>query len=294
MPTAYQAGVYSAVTHYLKAVKALGNNDTKAVIDKMKATPVDDFFAHNGHIRGDGRMVHDMYLVQVKSPAESKGEWDIYKVLKTLPGDEGLSSARPGRLPAGRQGLNDATGFHHSSAIDVPTTTMLQPQKSIGSDFQSSIVCGCHFGKFCRSSAKCRSASAAIWSADVGGKDAKRSWSSGTTSPRSSRWRLPGRMSGGVVWSVASQAMPAGRSCPGRSGRRHGSGRAPLAAAGAEVGEGRGRCLAGVALAGRAVAGAATGGAPSETVSGMAVFGSSDAKGVTMNVTRSGRAVWSG
>ena len=99
MPTSYQAGVYSAVTHYLKAVKALGNNDTKPVIDKMKSTPVEDFFAHNGHIRPDGRMVHDMYLVQVKTPAESKGEWDIYKVLKTLPGDEVFRPLDQGGCP---------------------------------------------------------------------------------------------------------------------------------------------------------------------------------------------------
>ena len=99
MPTSYQAGVYSAVTHYLKAVKALGNNDTKPVIDKMKSTPVEDFFAHNGHIRADGRMVHDMYLVQVKTPAESKGEWDIYKVLKTLPGDEVFRPLDQGGCP---------------------------------------------------------------------------------------------------------------------------------------------------------------------------------------------------
>ncbi len=99
MPTSYQAGVYSSVTHYLKAVKALGTNETKAVLDKMRATPVDDFFAHNGHIRPDGRMVHDMYLVQVKSPAESKGEWDIYKILKTLPGDEVYRPMSEGGCP---------------------------------------------------------------------------------------------------------------------------------------------------------------------------------------------------
>ena len=99
MPTSYQAGVYSAVSHYLKAVKALGTNETKAVLDKMKATPVNDFFAHDGYIRPDGRMVHDMYLMQVKSPAESKGEWDIYKVLKVLPGKEVFRPLEQGGCP---------------------------------------------------------------------------------------------------------------------------------------------------------------------------------------------------
>jgi len=88
MPTMIQAGVYSAVTHYLKAIDALGTDEGKAVVDKMKAMPIHDFFAKNGHIRADGRMVHDMYLVQVKTPSESKGEWDVYKILATVPGDE--------------------------------------------------------------------------------------------------------------------------------------------------------------------------------------------------------------
>ena len=88
MPTMIQAGVYSALTHYLKAIDALGTDEGKAVVDKMKAMPIHDFFAHNGHIRADGRMVHDMYLVQVKTLSESKGEWDVYKILATVPGDE--------------------------------------------------------------------------------------------------------------------------------------------------------------------------------------------------------------
>ena len=88
MPTMIQAGVYSALTHYLKAIDALGTDEGKAVVDKMKAMPIHDFFAHDGHIRADGRMVHDMYLVQVKTPSESKGEWDVYKILATVPGDE--------------------------------------------------------------------------------------------------------------------------------------------------------------------------------------------------------------
>ena len=88
MPTYIQAGVYSAVRHYLKAMQAAKTEDAKTVIAKMKSMPIDDFFAHNGKIREDGRMVHDLYLIQVKSPAESKGPWDYYKVLRTIPGDE--------------------------------------------------------------------------------------------------------------------------------------------------------------------------------------------------------------
>src|SRR5690606_30838080 len=88
MPTMVQAGIYSAATHYLNAVKATGSDDTETVRAQMAKTPVNDMFAKNGSIREDGRMVHDMYLVQVKTPAESKGEWDLYKVVSTIPGDE--------------------------------------------------------------------------------------------------------------------------------------------------------------------------------------------------------------
>lgn len=88
MPTMIQAGMYSAVMHYLKAVKAAGTDEAGAVMTKMKAMPVNDFFAKNGKIREDGRMVHDMYLMQVKSPAESKQPWDYLKLLKIVPGDQ--------------------------------------------------------------------------------------------------------------------------------------------------------------------------------------------------------------
>jgi branched-chain amino acid transport system substrate-binding protein len=88
MPTMVQAGVYSSVMHYLNAIKAAGSDDAKTVVEQMKATPVNDFFAKNGVIRADGRMVHDMYLARVKSPDESKGEWDYYEILRTIPGDQ--------------------------------------------------------------------------------------------------------------------------------------------------------------------------------------------------------------
>jgi branched-chain amino acid transport system substrate-binding protein len=88
MPTQYQAGVNSAVTHYLKAIQAAGTDDALTVMAQMRATPVEDFFARNGRLRMDGRMVHDMFLVQVKKPGESKGEWDLYNVLAKIPGDQ--------------------------------------------------------------------------------------------------------------------------------------------------------------------------------------------------------------
>jgi branched-chain amino acid transport system substrate-binding protein len=99
MPTMFQAGVYSAVTHYLKAIDAIGTDDAKAVIAKMKATPVNDFFAKNGRIREDGRMVHDMYLMQLKSPSESNGPWDFYKLLATVPGDQAFRPLQEGGCP---------------------------------------------------------------------------------------------------------------------------------------------------------------------------------------------------
>ena len=86
MPTAIQAANYSSTLHYLKAVQAAGTDAAPAVMAKMKATKINDFFARNGSIREDGRMVHDMYLVQVKSPAESAYPWDYYKVVATIPG----------------------------------------------------------------------------------------------------------------------------------------------------------------------------------------------------------------
>ncbi|MFM2111800.1 MAG: hypothetical protein RLZZ271_460 [Pseudomonadota bacterium] len=88
MPTMVQAGQYSSVMHYLKAVKAINSDDTAKVMAQMKKTPVNDFFAKNGTIRADGRMVHDMYLLQVKKPGESKTPWDYYHVRATIPAAE--------------------------------------------------------------------------------------------------------------------------------------------------------------------------------------------------------------
>lgn len=88
MPTMPQASVYSSTMHYLKAVDAAKTDEAKAVVAKMKEMPINDFFAKNGKIREDGRMVHDMLLVQVKKPEESKGPWDYLKILSVIPGDE--------------------------------------------------------------------------------------------------------------------------------------------------------------------------------------------------------------
>jgi len=103
MPTMGQAGVYSAVRHYLRAIAAAGTNEAKAVMAKLREMPVNDFFARNGRIREDGRLVHDMYFVQVKTPAESGGPWDYYKVLATIPGDKAFRPLEEGGCPLVRR-----------------------------------------------------------------------------------------------------------------------------------------------------------------------------------------------
>ncbi|WP_322514827.1 ABC transporter substrate-binding protein [Rhodopseudomonas palustris] len=99
VPTSAQAGLYSETMHYLQAVKAAGTTDAAAVMMKMKEMPVNDFFARNGKIREDGRMVHDMYLFEVKKPSESKGRWDYYKLLATVPGDQAFQPLSESRCP---------------------------------------------------------------------------------------------------------------------------------------------------------------------------------------------------
>lgn len=99
MPTMVHAGQYSSIYQYLKAVKAVGTDDTKKVIAQMKKTPINDFFAKNGVIREDGRMVHEMYLVQVKKPSESKYPWDYYTVKAAIPGEDAFASLKDSRCP---------------------------------------------------------------------------------------------------------------------------------------------------------------------------------------------------
>ena len=99
MPTMPQAAVYSAITHYLGSIKAAGTDEAKAVMAKMRELPVNDFYVKGGHVRADGRLVHDMYLAQVKTPAESRGPWDYYKILATIPGDQAFRSLADGGCP---------------------------------------------------------------------------------------------------------------------------------------------------------------------------------------------------
>jgi branched-chain amino acid transport system substrate-binding protein len=96
MPTMVQAANYSATMHYLKAIQAAGTDETAAVMKKMKETPINDFFAKNGKIREDGRMVHDMYLAQVKKPADSKYPWDYYSIKAVIPGEQAFQPLAKG------------------------------------------------------------------------------------------------------------------------------------------------------------------------------------------------------
>ena len=91
MPTMMQAAVYSAVFNYLKAIRAAGTDDADTVMAKLKSMKIDDPVIRNGHIRADGKLVHDMLLVQVKTPAESKSAWDLYKILETIPADKAFA-----------------------------------------------------------------------------------------------------------------------------------------------------------------------------------------------------------
>ncbi len=99
MPSMIQAGLYSGITHYLQAIKAVGTDAAEPVIAKMKATPVNDFFAHNGIIGPDGLHRHDMYLFQVKSPEESKYPWDYYKLVKKIPAAEAFPTVEMQKCP---------------------------------------------------------------------------------------------------------------------------------------------------------------------------------------------------
>src|SRR5260221_713467 len=99
MPNMIQAGTYSATLQYLKAVKAANTKDTEAVAAKLKELPVDDMFAQGGKVLANGRMVHDLYLFEVKKPSESKKPWDYYKQLAVVPGDKAFVSAKDSGCP---------------------------------------------------------------------------------------------------------------------------------------------------------------------------------------------------
>jgi branched-chain amino acid transport system substrate-binding protein len=103
MPTMVQAGVYSSVTHYLKAVQAAGTDDADAVMARMRETPVNDFFAKNARIGPDGLLRHDMYLARVKAPKDSKQPWDYYQIVKTIPAAEAFPSVEAQACPLAKK-----------------------------------------------------------------------------------------------------------------------------------------------------------------------------------------------
>lgn len=104
VPHMGDAGDYSSTMHYLKAIQAAGTDEAKAVMSKMRELPVNDFFAKNGRIREDGRMVHDMYVYEVKKPSESKGEWDYYKLREIIPGDQAFRPLKDSACPLVKKG----------------------------------------------------------------------------------------------------------------------------------------------------------------------------------------------
>jgi len=99
MPSMTQAGAYSGTLHYLKAVQAAGTRDADAVMAKMRELPINDFMTKNGKLRIDGRVMRDMYLFQVKKPEESKSEWDLYKLVATIPAEEAFRPLNEGGCP---------------------------------------------------------------------------------------------------------------------------------------------------------------------------------------------------
>lgn len=98
-PTMVHAAVYSAVRHYLESVRAAGTDEAQAVMKKMRELPVNDMYVQGGILRQDGRLLHPMYLVEVKKPSESKGDWDYYKVLDSIPGDQAFMDAKASGCP---------------------------------------------------------------------------------------------------------------------------------------------------------------------------------------------------
>lgn len=104
MPHMGDAGDYSSTMHYLQAIQAAGTDDAQAVMQKMRELPINDFFAKNGRIREDGRMVHDMYVYEVKKPSESRGEWDYYKLREVIPGDQAFRSLKDSACPLVKKG----------------------------------------------------------------------------------------------------------------------------------------------------------------------------------------------
>ena len=98
-PTMVHASVYSSLTHYFEAVEAAGTDDGQAVADQLHGTEVDDFFARNGYIREDGRLVHDMYLMEVKAASDSAGSWDYLDLVRVIPGEDAYRPLEEGGCP---------------------------------------------------------------------------------------------------------------------------------------------------------------------------------------------------
>jgi branched-chain amino acid transport system substrate-binding protein len=98
-PNEVQASAYGAVMHYLNAVKAVGSDDASAILAKMKETPINDFMTKDGKIRADGRVLRELKVLQVKKPEESKGDWDLYKIIGTIPASEAFGPADPSVCP---------------------------------------------------------------------------------------------------------------------------------------------------------------------------------------------------
>jgi branched-chain amino acid transport system substrate-binding protein len=99
MPTALQAGQYSAVLNYLRAVEKSGSDNVVDVMKTLREMPIRDAFARNAKLRADGKLIHDTYLVSVKSPAESKAPWDYYKIVKTVSGEDSFSPLSESQCP---------------------------------------------------------------------------------------------------------------------------------------------------------------------------------------------------
>jgi branched-chain amino acid transport system substrate-binding protein len=103
MPTMAQAAVYSAIRHYLRAIAAAGTDEAKAVMAKMREIPLNDFYAKNGMVRADGRLLHDLYFVEVKAPAAASATWDYYNTLATIPGDQAFLPLEESGCPLVKQ-----------------------------------------------------------------------------------------------------------------------------------------------------------------------------------------------
>ncbi len=99
MPTMIHTGVYGAVLHYLKAIKAAGTDDPQKVMAKMRELPIEDTFVHGGYLRADGRVIRDMYLAKVKSPEQSKEPWDYLDIVKTVKGEDAFRPVSESKCP---------------------------------------------------------------------------------------------------------------------------------------------------------------------------------------------------